>query len=205
MCDNPENWSTNLCHVTYVINTSVSESTKASLFSLFYGTEATSVLDLCLPEVAEYVPKTLEHAYKYWFDNLTLLLKLARENMICSKQKQTIQYDRHTRSHNLRVGDTVFINILRLNKNEHSKLRQHNIGIYTINSFLSPSYVILTDDNGRQLSRSVYINNLKKYGDWKQFNIADDRLVQQNGLDNSQSEEDDSSLSDQSEYEDETQ
>ena len=49
----------------------------------------------------------------------------------------------------------------------------------------------------------VSIYNLKKYSDRKQFNVADDRLVQQNGLDNSQSEEDDSSLSDQSEYEDE--
>ena len=58
-------------------------------------------------------------------------------------------------------------------------------------------------DNGRQLSRSVYINNLKKYSDRKQFNIAYHQLVQQNGLDNSQSEEDNSSLSDQSEYEDE--
>ena len=55
----------------------------------------------------------------------------------------------------------------------------------------------MTDDNGRQLSRSVYINNRK------QFNVADDQLVRQNGIDNSQSEEDNSSLSDQSEYEDE--
>ena len=69
VCDNPKNWSKNLCYVTYVINTSVSESTKASPFSLIYGTEATSVLDLCLPEVPENVPKTIEHAYKYWFDN----------------------------------------------------------------------------------------------------------------------------------------
>ena len=61
---------------------------------------------------------------------------------------------------------------------------------------------MLTDDNGRQLSRSVYINNMKKYNDRKQFNIADDRLVQQTDLDNSQSEEDDISLSNQSEYED---
>ena len=61
----------------------------------------------------------------------------------------------------------------------------------------------MTDYNGRQLSRSAYINNLKKYSDRKQFNIEDDRLVQQHDLDNSQSKEDDSSLSDQSEYEDE--
>ena len=155
------------------------------------------------PEVPENVPKTIEHAYKYWFDNLTLLRKLARENMICSKLKQKIQYDRHTRPHNFRVGDKVFIKIHQLKENEDSKLRQQYRGIYTINSFLSQTNVILTDENGRQLSRSVYINNLKKYSDRKQFNIADDQLVQQNGLDNAKSEEDNSSLSDQSEYEDE--
>ena len=31
--------------------------------------------------------------------------------MICAKQKQKIQYDRHTRPHNFRVGDKVFIKI----------------------------------------------------------------------------------------------
>ena len=181
----------------------MSESIKASPFSLIYGTEATSVIDLCLPEVPENVPKAIEHVYTYWFDNLTLLRKLARENMICAKQKQKIQYDRHMRPHNFRVGDKVFIKIHRLKENEDGKLRPQHKGVYTINSFLNPSNIILTDDNGRQLSRSVYINNLKKYSDRKQFNVADDQLVRQNGLDNSQSEEDNSSLSDQSEYEDE--
>ena len=71
MCDNPKNWSKNLCYVTYVINTYVSESTKASPFSLIYGTEATSVLDMCLPEVPENVPKTIEHAY-----NIGLIIRL---------------------------------------------------------------------------------------------------------------------------------
>ena len=131
VCDNPKNWSNNLCYVTYVINTSVSDSTKASPFSVIYGTEPTSVLDLCLPEVPENVPKTIEHAYTYWFDNLTLLRKLARENMICSKQKQKIQYDRHIRPHNFRVGDKVFIKIHRLKENEDRKLRQQYRGIYT--------------------------------------------------------------------------
>ena len=58
--------------------TSVSKSKKTAPFSLIYGTEATSVLDLCLPEVPDNVPKTIEHAYKYWFDNMTLLRKLAK-------------------------------------------------------------------------------------------------------------------------------
>ena len=121
--------------------------------------------------------------------------------MIGSKQKQKIQYDRHTRPHNFTVGDKVFIKIHRLKENEDSKLRQQYRGIYTIESFLSPTNVILTDETGKILSRSVYINNLKKYSDRKQFNIADDQLVQQNGLDNSKSEEDNNS--DQSEFEDE--
>ena len=129
--DNPKNWSKNLCYVTYVINTSVSESSKASPFSLIYGTEATSVLDLCLPEIPDNVPKTIEQAYKYCIDNLTVLRKLARENMICAKQKQKIQYDRHTRPHNFRVEDKVFIKIHRLKENEDSKLRQqYRGGVY---------------------------------------------------------------------------
>ena len=123
--------------------------------------------------------------------------------MICSRQKQRIQCDRRTRPHNFRVGDKVFIKIHRLKENEDSTLRQQYRGIYTINYFLSLSNVILTYENGRHLSRSVYINNPKKYSDRNQFNIAYDRLVQQNGLDNAQSEEDNSSLSGQSEYEDE--
>ena len=36
-------------------------------------------------------------------------------------------------------------------------------GVYTIVSFLSPTNVILYDRNGKQLPRSLYINNIKKY------------------------------------------
>ena len=97
------------------------ESTKASPFSLIYGTEAASVLDLSLPEVPENVHKTIERVYQSWFDNLTVLRKLARDNMICSNQKHKIQYDRHTRPHNFTVGDKVLIKIHRLKENEDSK------------------------------------------------------------------------------------
>ena len=80
---------------------------------------------------------------------MTLLRKLARENMFCAKPKQKIQYDPHTHPHNYRGEDKVFIKIHRLKENGDSKLRQQYRGIYTINSFLSPTNVILTDDNGR--------------------------------------------------------
>ena len=94
----------------------MSESTKASPFSLIHGTEATSVL--CVPEVPV---KTSEHTYTYCFDNLDFITS-ARENMMCAKQKQKIKYDRHTRPHNFRMGDKVFIKIHRLKENGDSKL-----------------------------------------------------------------------------------
>ena len=64
---------------------------------------------------------------KFFLDNLTLLRKLERENMICSKQKQKIQYDRHTRPHNFRVGDKVLIKIHRLKENEDEVSYNNNI------------------------------------------------------------------------------
>ena len=128
VCDNPKNLSKNLCYITYIMIKSMSESTKSSPFGLIYGTEATSVLDLCLPEVPENIPKTIEHAYTYWFDNLSSLRNLARKKLICAKQKQKIQYDRHTRPHNFRVGGKVFIKIHRLKENEDSKLLQQYMG-----------------------------------------------------------------------------
>ena len=77
--------------------------------------------------------------------------------MICSEQKQKIQYDRHTHPHNFVVEDKLFFKIHRLKENEDGKLRQQYRGIYTLNYFLSPTNVILTDENGRELFRSVYI------------------------------------------------
>ena len=43
----PNNWSQHLGYVTYVINTSVSESTGHTAFNLIFGLEVTSILDLC--------------------------------------------------------------------------------------------------------------------------------------------------------------
>ena len=66
--DNPKNWSRNLSYVTYVINISISDSTKTSPFCLSYGTETTSILDLCLPEVPDNVPRTIPNdiTYRRW-------------------------------------------------------------------------------------------------------------------------------------------
>ena len=202
--DYPNKWSQNLGHVTYVINTSVSESTGHTPYSLVYGVEPTDILDLCLPDRPDNVPTNLENAYKYWFDNLTLIRRLARENNIRAKLRQKLQYDKQTRPHGLKVGDKVFIKVQGLRENEDIQLRQQFKGVYKIDYFLSPTNVMLSDEHGKQLSRSIYINNLKKYNDRKNYGASDnhpDRLSQEEA----QSDDDNIYVSVQSGNEDVTQ
>ena len=57
----------------------------------------------------------------YWFDNLKLLRKLARENNVRAKEIQELRYDRHTKPHKLKVGDKVFIKVHGMREHEHIK------------------------------------------------------------------------------------
>ena len=165
MKDYPNKWSQNLGHVTYMINTSVSDSTGHTPYSLVYGVEPTYILNLSLLDRPDNVPTNFENAYKYWFDNLTLIRRLARDNNIRAKLSQKLQYDKHTIPHGIKVGDKVFVKVQGLRENEYIKLCQQFKGVYKIDYFLSPTNVMLSDEYGKQLSRSVYINNLKKYND----------------------------------------
>ena len=126
----------------YVINTSVSESTGHTPYSLVYGVEPTDILDLCLPDRPDNVPTNFENAYKYWFDNMTLIRRLARENNIRVKQSQKLQYDKHTRPHGLKVGDKVFVKVQGLRENEDKKIRQPFKAVCKIDNFLLPTNVM---------------------------------------------------------------
>ena len=161
--------------------------------------EATGILDLCFPDKPDNVPKNLEHAYQYWIGNLTLLRKLARENNVRAKEIQKLRYDRHTKPHKLKVGDKVLIKVHGIREHEDIKLRQQFKGVYTIVSFLSPTNVILCDGNGTQLSRSVYINNIIKYKDRKTYSTSEDQPDRLDDSDETQSDDDNVSLSGQSE------
>ena len=96
------------------------------------------------------------------------------------------------------MGDKVFIKVHGIREHEDIKLRQQFKGVYTIVSFLSPTNVILCDGNGTQLSRSVYINNIKKYKDRKTYSISEDQPDRLDDSDETQSDDDNVSLSGQS-------
>ena len=85
--------------------------------------------------------------------------------MKIAKEIQKKNYDKHATSHSFRlpaVGDHVYIKVERWNENEDSKLKNFYKGRYKIVNFLSDTNVILEDETGKQLPRSIYINKLKK-------------------------------------------
>ena len=194
--DNPKKWADNLCYVAYVINSSVSESTKQTPLSLLFGVTS-NVLDLCLPDNPEVVPKNMEQAYNYWFSNLTKLRKLARENIQVSKTIQKRNYDKNCRRHSFAIGDKVFIKLHGLKPGQDTKLSPHFKGYYTIHEFLGDTNVILKDHRGKLLPRSVYINNIKKFNDRIEWNTDVVESVRDDGDDGDVAEEESVELQDE--------
>ena len=76
-----------------------------------------------------------------WSKTVCKLLGVKSIRTSVYKPTTNSQCERTNRPHNFRVGDKVFIKINRLKENGDGKLRQQYRGIYTINSFLSPSNV----------------------------------------------------------------
>ena len=171
--DEPKKWVSYLPFISSAINSSVSQSTKCSPFRLVHGVECTDVLDLCLPEIPENIPKNEQQAYNYWSKNLLFIRKWAKENIISAKEVQKKNYDRHARNHNFSVNDKVYIKIHKMGENDDPKLNQKYKGPYTITKFISSTNVTLVDDKGKTLPRSVYVNNLKKFQDRRSYNSVD--------------------------------
>ena len=172
--DDPKSWATNLPYATFVINSSVSETTKCSAFSLMHGIEPLGILDLCLPATPDDIPTNMQQAHKYWSSNLTMLRKLAIDNIAMAQAIQKKNYDAHARPHNFSLADKVYVKLHRTEEHDDAKLRQQYKGIFKITKFISPTNVILEDENGKQLPRSVHINFLKKYRDRNVYNVDDD-------------------------------
>ena len=160
--DEPKKWSSLIPSVVMAINSSVSETTKYSPFKLVHGVDIIDVLDLQLPYIPDNIPKNKQQAYSYWSENLSKIRKQAESNMKIAKEIQKKNYDKHATSHSFKVGDHVYIKVERWNENEDSKLKNFYKGRYKIVNFLSDTNVILEDETGKQLPRSIYINKLKK-------------------------------------------
>ena len=79
-----------------------------------------------------------------------------------AKEVQKRNYDKSCRNHHFKVGDHVYRQIEHLKEDEDSKLKKYYKGKYTIVRFQSDTNVVLADEHGKELPRSVYINKLKK-------------------------------------------
>ena len=160
--DEPKKWSTLVPYAVMAINSSVSETTKYTPYYLVHGIQTRDILDMQLPYIADNIAVNEQQAYAYWFENLKKVRKFAAENIRNAKEIQKQNYDKHARSHSFNVGDYVYIKVEKWNENDDTKLKNFYKGRYKIVKFLSDTNVILSDEKGKQLPRSVYINKLKK-------------------------------------------
>ena len=79
-----------------------------------------------------------------------------------SKSKKKY-YDVHTRKHSFKVGDLCYIKIHHCPSNSDTKLKPRYKGIYKITKFIPDTNVIVEDEGGKTLPRSIYKNFLKRY------------------------------------------
>ena len=119
--------------------------------------------DMVLPQPNECLTKTNKQAISHWSQSIERIRKYVRENIIDAKQKQKKYYDVHTRKHSFEVGDLCYIKIHHWPLNSDTKLKPIYKGIYKITKFISDTNVIVEDEGGKTLPRSIYKNFLKRY------------------------------------------
>ena len=160
--NDPTTWSKFIPLVQYVINASVSETTKYTPFELLFGVKQRQAIDLVIPPIQENISKTGKQAHAYFLDKLSKIRSLAKDNIIKAKATQKQQFDKKARPHNLKVNDLVYIKIHKRKQNDDTKLKISYKGPYVIKSFPSYTNVELVDSKNKTLDRFIPVTDLKK-------------------------------------------
>ena len=163
-CHNaPSKWSQYLQYAIFAMNSSTSDSSKYSPIMLTHGIETRSALDLQLAIPSKSIPKNQEEAHAYWKNKLDHIRELAQEHLIISKEIQKTYYDRNSKPVVYKQNDKVFLKEPPGLPHTDPKLRRQFTGPWTISKIISPTNVLLTDEHGVTMKRSVHVNKLKTF------------------------------------------
>ena len=141
--DEPKKLSDYLPYVSHGINNDVCQSTGHTPFQLLYGVSIRDVVVVYLPRIPENTAKTREQAFTYFHDKVERIRKYAADNIMCAKENQKKNYDKHSRQHSFSKGDKIYIIIQKRKLNEDTKPRNNYERPYFINDFISPINVTL--------------------------------------------------------------
>jgi hypothetical protein len=154
--EDQSNWDEWIPYAVHVYNTSTHTSTGYTPFELVYGFKAN------MPSVLQENPSV-----QYNYDDFVTELKgrlqtahgVARENLINSKMKSKEQYDKHSISPSVRVGDKVLLYDETVRRGRSRKLSSQWLGPYEVISMDKVNAVIKKGRN----SQKVHLNRLKTF------------------------------------------
>lgn len=155
--ENPQQWDQHLDYFTFEYNTTNNSSTSYSPFELLYGRKARIPTSI-------YTPTDSDLTYNDYFCEMKQILKNlhenAKRNLIISKEKRKIIYDKKTEEWQPMWGELVLVQAIPTGTGQ--KLQSKWRGPYAVVDLPSEQTTIIK--NGNKFEK-VHNNRLKKYND----------------------------------------
>lgn len=149
--DNENEWDDYIEFASLCYNTSIHESTNFTPYELVFGFEARE------PSV---VPTSTDHTYGDYYKNLLLRLKSiqekAHDNLVNTKKRTKLYYDRKVHPNELKIGNKVY----RLKMEGRKKLHPYVEGPFEIlDIFEKQNNAIIKYKKGKE--RKVHLDELR--------------------------------------------
>jgi len=149
---NNNEWDDHLATAMFAYNTSVHEGTNYTPYALVFGRTPR------IPSSASILEEHAELPYHSYLTNLFNILRssqeIARKNLIKSKEKSKIYYDRRINAQNFRINDKVYL----LKEAARSKFSDQYTGPHEVIEILPMNNVKI---NFKGKPRVVHVNKLK--------------------------------------------
>ena len=161
--EEPNLWPKLLPYAVLAYNSTKNETTGFAPLSLLCNIPITHPLAHKIKPPELDICKTEKSARKHWLDKLNDMRRIAKLTSIQSKIKQKAKFDKHTRPHKFKIGNTVLVERPFYLPGQDKKLLSRFNKKYKIIGFQGPNQcnVKLRDFHGNVKPRSVSINKIK--------------------------------------------
>ncbi|GJT03703.1 reverse transcriptase domain-containing protein [Tanacetum coccineum] len=159
-----KNWMEEISHVLWAHRTMIKSSNEDTPFSLTYGTKAVILAEIGMPTLrtAEVDMVQNDEALEINLDHLEERREQAAIRDPKSKAKMEKYYNSKVRSTSFKPGDLVYHSNDASHTEEVGKLGPKREGPYEVTEALGKGAYKLRDYDGKQLSRTWNVRNLKK-------------------------------------------
>nr|GEX53582.1 hypothetical protein [Tanacetum cinerariifolium] len=160
-----KNWMEELSHVLWAYRTMIKSSNEDTPFSLTYETETVIPTEIGMPTLRTEKVDLIQNneALEINLDLLEERIEQAAIHDAKSKAKIEMYYNSKVRNTSFKLGDVVYRNNDASRAEDTGKLGPKWEGPYKVTEALGKGAYKLRDLDGKQLSQTWNISNLKKY------------------------------------------